>query len=297
MNLTGKFLSFQLQNPSIPSAKREARSKVSLIIQKSSKQSALPLFTQMIRKASESGKTVRVYSEMLFDIGVIESFDSLIEDGGSADYIFVDATSYLMCQGRDHHEKFTKWIVSLAKVNLHLVIWLISPLLDQHLVDRIRLMSEFEITVHNLQRFIDAKHDFRYIHLHSKYKDYLFAPFDNDPLEFLVELESRKKSGKYQTECSRIVYDNAWNIAKCETIDSFITDTSSATIQPPPSQPQHQVSFNLSLTKKQEESRSKVSLPFMQAKPSQTTSSPAIFYSLDDADDFDDEDPDADLEI
>ncbi|KDQ63701.1 hypothetical protein JAAARDRAFT_119421 [Jaapia argillacea MUCL 33604] len=65
----------------------------------------------------------------------------------------------------------------------------------------------------------------------------------------------------------------------------------------------HNVSFNLNLTREQQESRSQVPLPYAhEGKPIQNVQSTppaaaAIFYDPDSADDIDDDDPDEDLDI
>lgn len=55
--------------------------------------------------------------------------------------------------------------------------------------------------------------------------------------------------------------------------------------------------FNLTLTSEQQNARSNVQLPYMKAQETSNAGQPQIFYEPDDADDFDDEDPDADLDL
>ncbi len=57
------------------------------------------------------------------------------------------------------------------------------------------------------------------------------------------------------------------------------------------------MSFNLSLTEEQKQARSNVVLPYMKAQVSTMGTGGTIFYEPDAADDYDDEDPDADLDI
>jgi hypothetical protein len=54
------------------------------------------------------------------------------------------------------------------------------------------------------------------------------------------------------------------------------------------------LSFNLSLTDKQKQAKSEVELPYMKA---QDVGSGTIHYQLEEVDDFDEEDPDDDLDI
>lgn len=63
--------------------------------------------------------------------------------------------------------------------------------------------------------------------------------------------------------------------------------------------PSHPVSFNLSLTSAQKAARESVPLPYLQAQQDDGAPPPApiISYDPDSADDWDDEDPDDDLDL
>jgi hypothetical protein len=57
------------------------------------------------------------------------------------------------------------------------------------------------------------------------------------------------------------------------------------------------VSFNIKVSESQKRSRSAVKLPYVVAQQQQSKPSPTIMYVPDQADDYDDEDPDADLDF
>jgi len=58
-----------------------------------------------------------------------------------------------------------------------------------------------------------------------------------------------------------------------------------------------EVTFNLNLTKKERQDKEALVLPYTKQKENLEANSSKIFYEPDDADDFDDEDPDEDLEF
>jgi hypothetical protein len=80
-----------------------------------------------------------------------------------------------------------------------------------------------------------------------------------------------------------------------------ILPKSTHVIEEPAPDPTANLTFNLSLTDKEKEDRSKTSLPYVKSEEQKvqllTKGSGKIFYTPDEADDFDDSDPDDDLDI
>ncbi|KAJ2484963.1 hypothetical protein EV174_002048 [Coemansia sp. RSA 2320] len=70
-----------------------------------------------------------------------------------------------------------------------------------------------------------------------------------------------------------------------------------ATELPKSSDPAANLSFNLNLTDKQRRDKAGVELPYLEARHSDASGGGVINYQLDDQDDWDEEDPDDDLEI
>ncbi|KZW03383.1 hypothetical protein EXIGLDRAFT_725824 [Exidia glandulosa HHB12029] len=84
--------------------------------------------------------------------------------------------------------------------------------------------------------------------------------------------------------------------------DGQVTDVATLGLNAPaklpePTDAMSGLSFNLSLTSEQQEARSRVVLPYAHTGQSKPPGAGEIIYEPDSADDFDDEDPDDDLEL
>ena len=107
-----------------------------------------------------------------------------------------------------------------------------------------------------------------------------------------------KKTGKTVTEKSTLALMLGGGVTfRAEALHEDEVDAAPVIIPAKPP-PEVNVSFNMALTPAQREARSRVILPFMRA---QEEPAPVpvgnVTYHLDDADDFDEEDPDDDLDI
>ncbi|KAJ2608106.1 hypothetical protein H4S08_004573 [Coemansia sp. RSA 1365] len=166
------------------------------------------------------------------------------------------------------------------------------------------------------------------------YSDGRAQPFasigDNDCHCGLVRLEHRRRSGKVGYELSKFEINEQKHpefssiqitaqLPSAASIPDAHGPASGSTPAPGSGQleivseardhPATNLSFNLSLTEKQRQDRANVELPYLEAQLSQNSSSrptPAvakdggdgeIHYQLDDEDDWDEDDPDDDLEI
>ncbi|KAI7860162.1 Elongator complex protein 5 [Circinella umbellata] len=124
----------------------------------------------------------------------------------------------------------------------------------------------------------------------------------------LAKIEWRKKSGKVQYETNGfclgskgLVIMEATELTGENSMEQVSMDIESHQQQPQPQQPDPtaNLSFNLSLTDNQRRAKDNVELPYMkvQEQQQQQPSSGVIYYEPDAGDDFDDEDPDDDLDI
>ncbi|KAJ1883461.1 Elongator complex protein [Coemansia sp. RSA 1722] len=145
---------------------------------------------------------------------------------------------------------------------------------------------------------------------------------DNDYRRGLVRLEHKRQSGKVGLEVATFEIDARSKVLRFSAVD-VATEPRQAqekarvqaeTQKHVPTQMQKQMgenvpaekpvqttvdpaanlSFNLSLTDRQRQDRAKVELPYLDA---QVEPAGEIHYQMDDEDDWDDEDPDEDLEI
>jgi hypothetical protein len=149
----------------------------------------------------------------------------------------------------------------------------------------LKSVSKSILKVESLQRFFNSQTSFEYLKLKREYSGGLIDVFDYDGT-FFLSVHS-KQNGKIIKENfvvdghlipleeylkSRTKASTGENFDKCTNDLSSITTT-----------------FNLSLTDSQKEKKNKVVLPYTEAAQ--------ILYQYDDGDDFDEEDPDEDLEI
>ncbi|KAI8137104.1 Elongator complex protein 5 [Fennellomyces sp. T-0311] len=117
----------------------------------------------------------------------------------------------------------------------------------------------------------------------------------------LARIEWRKKSGKVQYETDGFYLGSKGLIAvpaskltgeSAEQQVSMDMDE----LQPQQPDPTANLSFNLSLTDNQRRAKDNVELPYMKVQQQQSGGG-NIYYEPDAGDDFDDEDPDDDLDI
>ncbi|KAF8078570.1 hypothetical protein FPV67DRAFT_63208 [Lyophyllum atratum] len=111
------------------------------------------------------------------------------------------------------------------------------------------------------------------------------------------ETSSRKRGIERELE-GWSLSDGACDLTKLESLKGVWGKKTIAEAAPDPTQ---NVSFNLNLTSSQQESRAQVPLPYAhEGKPMDRqipSTTAAIFYDPDSADDIDDDDPDEDLDI
>ncbi|KAG6336959.1 hypothetical protein ID866_2153 [Astraeus odoratus] len=119
---------------------------------------------------------------------------------------------------------------------------------------------------------------------------------EDDSKEFVVELIVRGTSTEGRKRATERILDGWKGEAPeiLEKLDSLKALFSRKKLDEKPPDPTQNVSFNLYLTPAQERSRGQVPLPYVHEGKS---TSAAIFYEPDSADDIDDDDPDEDLDI
>lgn len=122
----------------------------------------------------------------------------------------------------------------------------------------------------------------------------------------LAHIEWRKKSGKVQYETDGFIWDGkAFNVVPASQLTGEVQKEE---VEPESMEvdkktdPTANLSFNLSLTDEQRKTKESLVLPYMKAQTLEVSveeekKSGLIYYDPDAADDFDDEDPDDDLDI
>ncbi|KAJ2355873.1 hypothetical protein IWW50_003071 [Coemansia erecta] len=132
------------------------------------------------------------------------------------------------------------------------------------------------------------------------YSDGKAQPFvslgDNDEQRALLRLEHRRQSGKIGYELAgfeitdqlRPVFSAVKAVATEPRVDANAVESGKPESGPGAGQ---QLSFNLDLTEKQRQDRAGVELPYLEAQTGE------IYYQLDEEDEWDEDDPDEDLEI
>ena len=121
----------------------------------------------------------------------------------------------------------------------------------------------------------------------------------------LAKIEWRKKSGKVQYETNGfclgskgLIIIEAAELTGENIMEQVSMEVETQQPQPQQPDPTANLSFNLSLTDNQRRAKDKVELPYMKIQEQQQQSnSGVIYYEPDAGDDFDDEDPDDDLDI
>lgn len=124
----------------------------------------------------------------------------------------------------------------------------------------------------------------------------------------IANIEWRKKSGKvtyesngfifnHQTKRLEVIPKNVIDNEKSITEEELSSATESMQIDPTAN-----LSFNLSLTEEQRKAKENLVLPYLKAQQLEVSideekKTGLIYYDPDAADDFDDEDPDDDLDI
>ncbi|KAF8807453.1 hypothetical protein BYT27DRAFT_7241992 [Phlegmacium glaucopus] len=122
--------------------------------------------------------------------------------------------------------------------------------------------------------------------------------------EFVVEVVAREGSGRNRgveraLEGWSTIQGGPCELTSLESLSHLLKKQKVHIDAPDPTQ---NLSFNLSLTSSQQQSRAQVPLPYVHegqptAKQTPSTAPIAIFYDPDSADDIDDDDPDEDLDI
>jgi hypothetical protein len=166
--------------------------------------------------------------------------------------------------------------------------------------------SYFDVAcrVKNLQRFLDSHSGFQYVDFVSKEKrnENIVDPLDNAAI-FLCEFEVCKMDAKYVREDIIVTTDeNGYiNTSNLSTLTDYFQAEKAKKAQKK-EEPKHEVTFNVSINEQQAKDREGVILPYMRtqdegSEKKSNVANMAIHYVPDADDDFDDEDPDADLEI
>ena len=123
------------------------------------------------------------------------------------------------------------------------------------------------------------------------------SPAINSPHYALAHTLHKKTTGKVVRSREYFSLTERHEISDTQDA-SNIVDTSSMMEGILAPDPTANLTFNLSLTEREKDDRSRVPLPYMHHKQAGGTASGGkIFYQPDDADDFDEEDPDDDLDI
>ncbi|KAL9552552.1 hypothetical protein MBANPS3_003715 [Mucor bainieri] len=125
----------------------------------------------------------------------------------------------------------------------------------------------------------------------------------------IAHIEWRKKSGKVQYESNGFIMQPDTGLLQVVAASQLTLEKEEKEPEPEAmdvdnkSDPTANLSFNLSLTDEQRKTKENLVLPFMKAQQLEVSveeekkSSGLIYYDPDAADDFDDEDPDDDLDI
>ncbi|KIM23551.1 hypothetical protein M408DRAFT_253234 [Serendipita vermifera MAFF 305830] len=122
--------------------------------------------------------------------------------------------------------------------------------------------------------------------------------------ETVVEVTVRSSGSKRTGGVERAL--EGWKLSsgpctleQLESLVSCFQTVQGVTIQKAAQDPTQNLSFNLNLTVEQQASRAQVPLPYAHTGEGSvsTASAPTIYYDPDSADDFDDEDPDEDLDL
>eukprot|EP00057_Strongylocentrotus_purpuratus_P004032 XP_003727877.1 PREDICTED: elongator complex protein 5 [Strongylocentrotus purpuratus] len=118
------------------------------------------------------------------------------------------------------------------------------------------------------------------------------APLDREPMGY-CDIQHKRASGKVLQKREGYSVGENYQIITFLGLPSTNT-TSEREHQPDPTA---NLTFNLTLSESEKKARENVVLPFTKASNNSTTGSGQIFYEPDQADDYDDEDPDDDLDI
>ncbi|KAI8983150.1 Elongator complex protein 5 [Pilobolus umbonatus] len=121
----------------------------------------------------------------------------------------------------------------------------------------------------------------------------------------IAHIEWRKKSGKVQYESNGFIHKSGPLLAVVHVVELGIEKKQEEVVEEKVTavDPTANLSFNLSLTDEQRKAKENLVLPYMKAQQLEVTSEQEekkgglIYYDPDAADDFDDEDPDEDLDI
>ena len=173
-------------------------------------------------------------------------------------------------------------------------------------------IANVQIGVYNRQRYVNSRMEHQYLALHSKEEPSGICDVIDDQSDSCVlTVRSKTQSGKIIDEVilltgltiQVVTFGNSGIVRFSDALLVSAPNNAGATATPESALEVSMfvlsdiedlgVSFNLNLTDNQREARSNVQLPYMQAQKQPAV----IFYAPDDADDFDEEDPDSDLAI
>ncbi|KAI7871935.1 uncharacterized protein EV154DRAFT_431532 [Mucor mucedo] len=123
----------------------------------------------------------------------------------------------------------------------------------------------------------------------------------------IAHIQWRKKSGKVTYESNGFIQNGAYlevvpTSQLTGTVEETVEDREEDMPLDPKMDPTANLSFNLSLTDEQRKQKEDLVLPYIKAQQFEVTmdeekKTGLIYYDPDAADDFDDEDPDDDLDI
>lgn len=113
---------------------------------------------------------------------------------------------------------------------------------------------------------------------------------------YLCSIHHKRKSGKVtkQTETLSISHDYS---TLSSSLHEPFTQSTPSTHTPSQADPSANLSFDLTLTAKEKRDRANVILPYTRPHISLAKGEGQIFYQPDEVDDFDESDPDDDLDI
>ncbi|XP_063965511.1 elongator complex protein 5-like [Lytechinus pictus] len=117
------------------------------------------------------------------------------------------------------------------------------------------------------------------------------APLDREPMGY-CDIQHKRSSGKVLQKREGYSIGDSYQLITFLGLPS--TNTTEPDQQPDPTA---NLTFNLTLSESEKKARENVVLPFTKVSNNSTTGSGQIFYEPDQVDDYDDEDPDDDLDI
>jgi hypothetical protein len=257
---------------------------------------ALELENEVLMICAESSPVLfESYSSRVKAI-TCRSFDRALDIIASrkASVVIIDNLEYLLVKSQ---VDFVNSFQLMCGISHQIIAGVHSDTCDLWKLDTAVELSSTVVRVKHLQRFINMQPDLQFLKFQNKTDyDSSLVNTDNQSKSFLVEYESKKSDAKYVKEAT--ILDLSTSAPRFTSLKAFLAqDSKDAETVSPQTQVEALATFSVSLTSEQELSRSKVALPYMRAQNAKTKQAMQITYVPDEADDFDDEDPDADLEI